>query len=61
MAQHFLLSKEARTLSLANVVRPSDDEAPKRMASRQQFVPAKITRDCLFFNKIWSGRRATTN
>ena len=27
MAQHFLLSKEARTLSLAKVIRMSDDEA----------------------------------
>jgi len=27
MSQHFLLSKEARTLSLAKVMRLSDDEA----------------------------------
>jgi transposase-like protein len=33
MAQHFLLSKKARTLSLAQVLRLSDDEAAKLFAS----------------------------
>jgi hypothetical protein len=33
MAQHFLLSAKARTLSLARVMRMSDEEARKTVAA----------------------------